>query len=56
MTIEVDKANQQLSSANAALKKLTQVYRRPNKFVLDIMFVLLLLGLIATIVTTFTKK
>jgi len=31
------------------------VYRRPNKFVLDIAFILLLLGLIATIVTTFVK-
>ncbi|CAD8204642.1 unnamed protein product [Paramecium pentaurelia] len=53
---EVDKTNKNLNNANQALKKLTQVYRRPNKFVLDIAFILLLLGLVATIITTFTKK
>ncbi|CAK68639.1 unnamed protein product (macronuclear) [Paramecium tetraurelia] len=53
---EVDKTNQSLTSANKALKRLTEVYRRPNKFALDIAFILLLLGLIATVVTTVTKK
>ncbi|CAD8123486.1 unnamed protein product [Paramecium sonneborni] len=53
---EVDKTNKNLNNANQALKRLTQVYRRPNKFVLDIAFILLLLGLTATIITTVTKK
>ncbi|CAD8193504.1 unnamed protein product [Paramecium octaurelia] len=56
LMIQVDKANSSLTSANRALKKLTEVYRRPNKFALDIAFILLLLGLIATVVTTVTKK
>ncbi|CAD8129128.1 unnamed protein product [Paramecium sonneborni] len=53
---EADKTNKNLNNANQALKRLTQVYRRPNKFVLDIAFILLLLGLIATIITTLIKK
>ncbi|KAM3144927.1 hypothetical protein pb186bvf_002932 [Paramecium bursaria] len=56
ITNEVDKANDSLKNQNQALKKLTEVYRRPNKFCLDIMFILLLLGLVASIVMTFTKK
>jgi len=46
---EVDKANKQIGLTNKKLKELVAKYRAPNKFCLDIVCLLLLLGLAAVV-------
>lgn len=42
---EVDKTNAELFKQNEQLKKIVEKYRQPNKFCLDIVLVIVLLGL-----------
>jgi len=50
VTIETDKTNKTLMTSNMRLKKILEQYRKPNKFCLDIILILFILGLIVVVI------
>lgn len=50
LTTEVDKVNDKMLRSNKQLKGIIDQYRKPHKFCIDIVLILLLLGLIVGII------
>ena len=50
LTTEVDKVNDNMLRSNKQLKGIIDQYRKPHKFCIDIILILLLLGLIVGII------
>jgi hypothetical protein len=48
---EVDKTNAELEKQNKQLKAIVEKYRQPNKFCMDIVLIVVLLGLAGAIYT-----
>jgi len=55
LEVEMEKAHQGLLTSNAKLKKVLYQYRAPNKFCMDVICVLILLGLIGVIIKLATS-
>lgn len=54
MTHEVDKVNEDLLKSNKQLKGIVEKYRKPHKFCIDVILVLILIGLIVGIIKVAT--
>ena len=50
LTEEVDKVNDDLLRSNKQLKGIVEQYRKPHKFCIDVVLVLILIGLVVAII------
>lgn len=50
LTTEVDKVNDSLLKSNKQLKGIIEQYRKPHKFCIDVVLILILLGLLVGII------
>ena len=49
LDVEVDKTNAELTNQNSQLKKLLIAYRKPDKFCMDIVLIIIMTGLVYVI-------